>query len=283
MTEKAPVCPISHSQDPVNPRGMQTRLPAIPVATDLASLIRAVNIIRDILRTLTTSLTINNTYLPRAPRPPRVFGSRLYIMSPWPDWEQRGIDTVTGYVGKNPKNRAYVNRINKVEYKNKQQDADSPFIWEYLKPLTGEGGGGPTFNEDYFERLVSVKWKPKTPSGPSGPPAPTGPPPPVEEPGYAVISWHGRAGPSLACVFFGYSQAQCIREAEAWILANGGGTYTTEIAGRYTIAGLPANTVTILNQYYTPFNPPRTSGWMVIVAAAYDRMGRDIPITIVAG
>jgi len=161
----APHCPISHSQDPSNPRGTApTRLPAIPIATDLPSLIRAVNIMRDILRNITTSLTVNNTYLPRAPRQPKVYGDRNYTISPFPDWYQVEIENEAGYVGKDPKARGYVERLHKVVFRNNERDDDNLFKWLYKKPLTGRGESSvEPFKEDFFERLVKVKWKKEEP------------------------------------------------------------------------------------------------------------------------
>ena len=93
----APVCPVTRSQPP-SPGTAPALLPLIPVATDLPSLIRAVNIIRDIIRSITTSLTVNNTFLPQDPRQPPYPQQKNYTISPYPDWYQVGKDTTTGFV-----------------------------------------------------------------------------------------------------------------------------------------------------------------------------------------
>jgi hypothetical protein len=135
-------------------------LPAIPLATDLPSMIRAVNIMRDILRTLTTSLTVNNVW-------EQQFGN-VYRLSPYPAWQQVGTETVQGYVyykakGKEPDKdqRAYVLRINSVEFRNNQRDKDQSFFWRLKKAPDseyGESNGIEPYHEDFFERIVNVKW-----------------------------------------------------------------------------------------------------------------------------
>ena len=162
----APICPINKGQPATNPRGTPTTLlPTIPVATDLPSLIRAVNIIRDILRSLTTSLTVNNTYLPQQPRDPKILPNRTYIMSPFPDWYQVKKKTVEGFVyyksksGRDADQRTYIVRTNEVEFRNNQQDEDQSFYWRYTKNLDSTyGKQGPAFYEDFFERVVNVHW-----------------------------------------------------------------------------------------------------------------------------
>jgi hypothetical protein len=158
----APVCPVSKNQLPTGgPRNFPTTLiPAIPVATDLPSLIRAVNIMRDILRTITTSLTVNNVW-------EQQYGN-TYLMSPYPDWSQSQITTKQGYVyykakGKepDPEQRVYAQRIDAVEFHNGQRAADPTFFWRLKKDFdseTGDSKGVKIFEEDFFERIVNVKW-----------------------------------------------------------------------------------------------------------------------------
>jgi hypothetical protein len=157
----APFCPISRNQQPTGgARTPAALLPTIPIATDLPSMIRAVNIMRDILRTLTTSLTVNNIW-------EQQYGN-TYILSPYPDWAQVGADNVTGFVyykAKNkppdPDQRAYVQRTNAVEFRNTQRGEDPTFFWRLKKPLDSEYGdskGVTPFQEDFFERVVNVKW-----------------------------------------------------------------------------------------------------------------------------
>lgn len=145
----APFCPISHDQQPKPPQGLPTKLPSIPLAYDLPSLIRAVNIMRDILRTLTTSLTVNNTYSGTV-RPSQKYGSKEYLMSHYrADWYQVGRDEESGFVyykakGKVPdkEQRAYITRMHGVELRNVNIDGDTSFFWRYHLKLDGEEGDG---------------------------------------------------------------------------------------------------------------------------------------------
>jgi hypothetical protein len=174
----APFCPISRSQPPPGSRagmeGTATLLPEIPIATDLPSMIRAVNIMRDILRTLTTSLTVNNTWLPRGPKPPRlpkIPGDKNYIMSSYPAWQQVSFEAREGmvyYKGKDgpdkEQGKVKVSRLDAVEFRNASQADDQSFYWRYRKSMDsdndeeGGGGDGPPFIEDFFERIINVKW-----------------------------------------------------------------------------------------------------------------------------
>jgi hypothetical protein len=166
----APFCPINNSQIPSArlPRTAPALLPSIPIAVDLPSLIRSVNIMRDIIRNITTSLTVNNVWLPRTPRAPAIPATKIYIMSEYPYWSQAGMDTTTGYVLYKAKNkepdkeqRAYVNRVNVVEYRNPNRGDDKSFVWRITKRLDttyGESHGVDAFKEDFFERIVNVHW-----------------------------------------------------------------------------------------------------------------------------
>jgi hypothetical protein len=168
--DKAPSCPVSYSQEPKNPRGtLPVRLPSIPIATDLPSLIRSVNIMRDILRSLTTSLTVNNTYVGTT-TPSRQFGTKSYIMSDYDsDWYQTAIDNKEGSVfykskskGVDKEQRASIERIDAVRFRNNARDNDQSFEWRYVKKLDQEGFGDPVgtpFQEDFFERVVNVHWQ----------------------------------------------------------------------------------------------------------------------------
>lgn len=142
----APVCPINSSQIPssrnfqhgTQPGPRPLVMPSIPAATDLPSLIRTVNVMRDVLRQLTTSLTVNNVYNP----PPPFFkaeGDTYYSL--YPSWEQADMQTSLGYVYHkdqggvvDKEQRAFVRRINSVMFKNASQE-DPDFIWAYSKPL----------------------------------------------------------------------------------------------------------------------------------------------------
>jgi hypothetical protein len=131
------------------------RLPSIPIATDLPSLIRTVNIINDVLRSITTSLTVNNVWLPSPPAVPPT------VMSPYPNWFEVTTDTSTGYVynksknGTDPKQRAAVRRTDMVEY---MDESGEPFFWRYSLKLDLKQGTSNPFIEDFFERIVNVRW-----------------------------------------------------------------------------------------------------------------------------
>jgi hypothetical protein len=148
MTMVAPVCPISQTEFRL-PQPMRTRLPGMPAATDLASLIRLVNLITDMLRSLTGALTVNNIYNPAAPPNTgggtragnsKIGGNTHY--SEYPDWKEIATDRVNGYVfhkassGTDRTQRAYVSRTNAVRYQNVMQE-DPDFFWRYVLNLDG--------------------------------------------------------------------------------------------------------------------------------------------------
>jgi hypothetical protein len=143
----APTCPTSNSQIDYyqslfrgsvggGPRPLP--MPSIPTATnDLPSLLRTVNVMRDVLRQLTSSLVVNNVHIPRAP----FFKAQGDTYLPdYPAWDLTQKDTVRGWVlGKSdPTSRVWVQRENAVQYENRMAD-DKPFIWRYVKPLDAEG------------------------------------------------------------------------------------------------------------------------------------------------
>jgi hypothetical protein len=139
----APTCPVSSSQLPYYSslfRGAGNSSPtfaAIPMAFDLPSLIRTVNVMRDVLRSLTTSLTVNNLYLPRPPNFKKE-GDKYY--SQYPQWQQTGIESISGFVfhktkdGPDPTSRAAVVRQVRVHFENRTQE-DKEFVWSYSKKL----------------------------------------------------------------------------------------------------------------------------------------------------
>lgn len=146
----APVCPINSSQIPYQRSlahgGAQPqtapRLPSIPAASDLPSLLRTVNVMRDVLRSLTTSLTVNNVYNPKPP----FFKAQGDTYNPeFPEWDQRAIDVSRGFVYHHEKDgsidkdqRAYIQRINSVAYQNRMQE-EPDFLWSYYKALDSLG------------------------------------------------------------------------------------------------------------------------------------------------
>jgi hypothetical protein len=148
----APVCPINSSQIPYlrsltrggNGGGPQTAptLPSIPAASDLPSLIRTVNVIRDILRSLTSSLTVNNVY---NPKPPFFKAQGDTYLPVFPEWDQKGFEVSRGFVYHHEKNgdidktqRAYIQRVNSVRFVNRMQD-EADFTWAYYKALDAQG------------------------------------------------------------------------------------------------------------------------------------------------
>jgi hypothetical protein len=144
----APACPISSSQIPSNRRAYadaQPRpitMPVIPPANDLPSLIRTVNLTRDVLRQLTSNLTVNNLYLPKTPFF-KSEGDTHYSL--YPQWEMSGVETSQGYVYHHEKDgsldkdqRVSVRRQNRVSFTNNTQ-ADPDFVWAYSKPLDSLG------------------------------------------------------------------------------------------------------------------------------------------------
>jgi hypothetical protein len=148
MTDEiAPTCPISDGTLPYRRKfargsaGLQggaTKFPGIPNAVDLPSLIRATNVMRDILRSLTSNLTVNNLFLPKQPFF-KAQGDTYY--SQYPAWDQIHQDVSQGWVnhkvsgGKiDPSQRCYVQRINIVEFQNSSQE-DKEFKWNYKKEI----------------------------------------------------------------------------------------------------------------------------------------------------
>jgi hypothetical protein len=117
---------------------------SIPAASpnDLPSLIRTVNVMRDVLRQLTSSLTVNNVY---NPRPPffKAEGDKFY--SQYPAWNQKGQDTQQGFVyhkekggSLDKKQRAHVLRQDRITFENSMQE-DPEFVWSYHKSLDSLG------------------------------------------------------------------------------------------------------------------------------------------------
>ena len=146
----APSCPVSTSQKPYYHslfRGSGTdapTMPAIPAAHDLPSLIRTVNVIRDVLRQLTTSKVTNNLYLPRPPNFSKK-GDKYY--SQFPNWRETAIEREAGWVyhkkkggEKDPTIRAAVIRQQRVHFLNDTQE-DPEFVWTYSKKLDAPAGG----------------------------------------------------------------------------------------------------------------------------------------------
>jgi len=184
---KAPYCPISTSHYTLPTGTAPLRLPSIPTATDLPSLIRSVNIMRDILRTLTTSLTVNNFYGGQVV-PAKQYGKKDYLMSDYfSDWYQTGIEPKDGVIynksGKtmDRKQKAYISRLDAVKFRNNARDNSQILEWRYPKKPDGEERGDPVFEEDFFERVVNVKWKKKKDDKP----------PPKDTPDYFTIVFEG--------------------------------------------------------------------------------------------
>lgn len=140
----APICPINNSQIPYKRSltrggsGGAPTLPSIPAAFDLPSLIRTVNVMRDVLRSLTSSLTVNNVY---KPKPPFFKTQGDTYLPEFPEWDQRSVTTSMGFVYHHEKDgsidktqRAYISRVNSVTFQSRVQE-DPDFVWSYYKPL----------------------------------------------------------------------------------------------------------------------------------------------------
>jgi hypothetical protein len=146
----APVCPINSSQIPYQRSLVRSggqpqaapRLPAIPAAMDLPSLIRTVNVMRDVLRQLTTSLTVNNVF---APQPGFAKAEGDTYNAEYPEWDQKILDVSKGYVYHHEKGeidkeqRAYIQRIDRVTFQNRMQE-EADFYWAYHKALDSQLG-----------------------------------------------------------------------------------------------------------------------------------------------
>jgi hypothetical protein len=92
---------------------------------------------RDVLRSMTSSLTVNNVF---APRPPFFKAQGNTYNAEYPEWDQKTIDMSKGYVyhkdkdGIDKTQRAYVWRIDRVTFQNRMQE-DADFYWAYYKAL----------------------------------------------------------------------------------------------------------------------------------------------------
>jgi hypothetical protein len=167
----ATTCPINEGQMPYRRlllRGSETGIApstaSIPASTaDLQSIIRTVNAITSVLRTLTTSLTVNNVYNPM-PASQRATGDK--DASKFPYWVQHSVENSKGYVYHKEQKlmdvqiekvnpitgevttetqqvpytevdtgqRAYIVRHNRITFVNMIQD-DPEFPWEYSLEL----------------------------------------------------------------------------------------------------------------------------------------------------
>jgi hypothetical protein len=162
----APVCPGSRPEPKLSPRPAKV---FVPPATDLPSLIVSVNIIRQILIDITTGFTVNNLW-GRVPRYPDVTPDKFY--SKYPLWDMVAYTVQYGAmyhhasgVAPDPTQKAYVRRLNTVVYRNEilqpkpGATQDPQFYWSYTSvPLDSPQTGSPVFEEDFFERIVSVTW-----------------------------------------------------------------------------------------------------------------------------
>jgi hypothetical protein len=145
----APTCPVSNSQVPYyhslfRGGGSQPRpvtMPSIPLASDLPSLIRTTNVMRDILRQFTSSLVVNNYY---QPKPPFFKAQGDTYNAEYPNWNLKGKDYSVGFVfhhtkeGLDKSSRLHVQRENRVAFENQVHD-DPEFVWAYSKRLDAGG------------------------------------------------------------------------------------------------------------------------------------------------
>jgi len=143
-TVVAPACSITRNQDVGDIHRWHGGNPwrNIPVATDLASLLAAVNALRDVLRQFTGQWTVNNVFEARTPNTKKE-GNKYY--SEYPEWAQVQKDVQAGFVfhkdkslpgGMDRSQAAYVVRINRVTFQNEMQP-DPEFNWSYVKRLDG--------------------------------------------------------------------------------------------------------------------------------------------------
>lgn len=169
----APTCPTSRNQvrGPASELTPRVRLPAIPTATDLPSLIRTVNIMRDVLRQITINTTINNVWPGSSPE--------LGRGKSYPTWFLEHIEHSIGFVfnktrttadgqrttDTDKEQRVYIARTDSVEFYDTNEgtsDKQNRFIWHYKKNLDSPFGDPvrtSPFQEDFFERIVNVRWK----------------------------------------------------------------------------------------------------------------------------
>jgi len=146
----APSCPVSFGQNPYYRslfRGNQsqplpTRVPIIPLATDLPSLIRTVNLMRDVLRQYTSSLVVNNLH---APKQGFAKAEGDTYNAEYPAWRLSDKEMEKGFIyhhekgGNLDKNsRLWVQREHAVSYENVVHE-EPQFVWQYYKALDAPG------------------------------------------------------------------------------------------------------------------------------------------------
>jgi hypothetical protein len=149
----APVCPISRSQAAPGMPGV--RAPVIPTATDLPSLVAAVNTINQILQTLLGPGTVTNNVYPPAMPPmgpsggssptSQGKGSRFFSQ---PDWAEAGMNverlqifhkdfsptSSSASMGVTQDLTQWVNvhRINAIDFED--GNLGGSFLWQYHTP-----------------------------------------------------------------------------------------------------------------------------------------------------
>jgi hypothetical protein len=153
VTRVAPVCPISRGQAlPGMPR---KQMPALTPATDLASLVAALNKINLVLQQLTLPPAPNNIGPPAFSYPSptsnsshTVDGDGGLIWGP-PDWQQgaeivvdktityaaqrvfgKTVNRITSEKGVDDTQYVYVKRINKITFWDRNESRDK-FEWDY--------------------------------------------------------------------------------------------------------------------------------------------------------
>lgn len=140
----APNCPISKSQLKTQGQGNPATFTTPPIATDIDSLIAAVNALREILLQFQGQWTVNNIHLPNEPNH-RKEGNTYY--SQYPEWQEVGANFSIGFVyhkdadGMDRTQAAFVTRVNQVTFKNRMQN-DPDFNWSYSKKLDAEVSSG---------------------------------------------------------------------------------------------------------------------------------------------
>ena len=182
----APTCPVSRNQPrgPASELTPRAKVPGIPAATDLPSLIRTVNIIRDVLRSLVIKTTINNVWPGKEP-PIGYIRNKSF-----PSWAQDTTEKEVGWIfhkssqsvsagstyegsalvdrttTTDEAQRVQIARTHRVEYFDTNEgtsDKTNRFLWSYHKKIDSDGrhntGSEPMYIESFFERVINVKWK----------------------------------------------------------------------------------------------------------------------------
>lgn len=167
----APVCPISRSQ--AVPGMPDQRLPMPIRATDLPSLLAAVNAIRAIL--MGPDTTINNVYRPRPSLHQDSPDQHGAAFMGYPEWDEaeritddvrvyhNAVESKEGGIAIADKTQwVDITRIPKTTFRDR--NSNDVFVWDYgnkgktVPGLVGPGNPNGAFEEDFFQRVIDVQW-----------------------------------------------------------------------------------------------------------------------------